>query len=183
MGRERYAITSPDMKVPHDGTSFLRNGENKEMLFNMIQKAIEEGRKYLLGKTVLFSNKSLCTKIAVDDISIITDFTSDHEEADTKLVALASVADVSTGDAIMARSPSGDIDILALFVGHDFGAVRIFIDNGTGKSRKIINVRSSTLKLEKKELSSACMHFLSMTTFPASFRKDKVAIWKAMLER
>ena len=42
---ERYA--SPDMKVPHDFMSFLRNGENKEMLFNSIQRAIEEGRKNL----------------------------------------------------------------------------------------------------------------------------------------
>ena len=65
---ERYAITSPDMKVPHNFTSFLHNGENKEMLFNIIQRATEEGRKDLPGKTVSFSIKSLCTKIAVDDI-------------------------------------------------------------------------------------------------------------------
>ena len=84
---ERYAITSPNMKVPHDFTGFLRNRENKEMLFNIIQRAVEEGRKDLLRKTVFFSNKSLCKKIAVDDISIITDFTSDHEEANTTLVA------------------------------------------------------------------------------------------------
>ena len=33
---EGYILTSPDMKVPYDFTSFLRNGENKEMLFNLI---------------------------------------------------------------------------------------------------------------------------------------------------
>ena len=71
----------------------------------------------------------------------------------------------------MVRSPSGDIDILALFVAHDFSGVRIFIDNGTGKSRKIIDVASSTLEFEKKELSSACMHFLAMTIFPASLQR------------
>ena len=70
----------------------------------------------------------------MDDLSIIADFTSDHKEADKKLVALTSAVDASTGDAIMALSPSGDIAILALFVAHDFSGERIFIDNGTGKS-------------------------------------------------
>ena len=159
------------MKVPHDLASFLRNGENKEMLFNIMQRATNEGRKDLLGKTVFFSNKSLCTKIAVDDISITTDFTCDREEANTKLVALASAADVSTGNAIMVRSPSGDIDTLALFVANYFSGVRIFIDNRTGKSRKIIDVASSTLEFEKKELSLACVHYLAMTTFSASLER------------
>ena len=55
---ERYVLTSPDMKVPYDFAGFLRNGENKEMLFNLIQKAIEEMRGDLLsGKTVFFSKK------------------------------------------------------------------------------------------------------------------------------
>ena len=71
----------------------------------------------------------------------------------------------------MVRSPSGDIDILALFVAHDFSGVRIFIDNGTGKSRKIIDVTSSTLGFEKKELSLACIHFLAMTIYLASLEK------------
>ena len=164
------------MKVPHNFTSFLRNGENKEMLFNIIQRAIEEGRKDLLGKTVFFSNKSLCTKIGVDDISIVTDFTSGHEEADTKLVALASAADISTGDAIIVRSPSGDIDIPALFVAHDFSGERSFIDNGTGKSRKSIDVTSSTLEFEKKRALIGMHAFSGNDYIPSFFRKGRVAI-------
>ena len=42
---------------------------------------------------------------------------------DTELVALACAANVSPGDAMMIPSPSGDIDIVALFVAHDFGGV------------------------------------------------------------
>ena len=37
---ERYILASPDMKVPYDFNSFLRNGENKEMLFDLLQLAI-----------------------------------------------------------------------------------------------------------------------------------------------
>ena len=59
---ERYAITSPDMKVPHDFTSFLRNGENKEMLFNIIQRAIEERKKDLPEKPSSFQTNLYAQK-------------------------------------------------------------------------------------------------------------------------
>ena len=51
----------------------------------------------------------------------------------------------------MVRSPSGDIDILTLFVAHDFRDTKVFIDNGTGKNRKIIEVTSSQLSAEEKK--------------------------------
>ena len=34
---------------------------------------------------------------------------------------------------IMVRSPSGETDILTLFVAHDLRDTKVFIDNGTGK--------------------------------------------------
>ena len=83
----------------------------------------------------------------------------------------------------MVRSPSGDIDILALFVAHDFSGGRIFIDNGTGKSRKIIDVTSSTFEFEKKRALIG-MHAFSGNDYISSFfRKGQVAVWKAMLKR
>ena len=180
---ERYVLTSPDLKVPYDFTSFLRNGENKEMLFNLIQKAIEEGRHDLSGKTFFFSNKSQCTKITRDEISVIEYLASDHEEADTKLVVLAHVANVPPGDTLMIRSPSGDIDILVLFMAHDFGAAKVLIDNGTGKVRKIIDVTSSTLDLEKRK-ALVGLHAFSGNDYVSSFfRKGKKAFWKTMLKR
>ena len=54
---ERYFLRSPDMKVPHDFAGFLRNGSNKEMLFDLIQQSIEEDRANLENRTVYFSNK------------------------------------------------------------------------------------------------------------------------------
>ena len=75
---ERYVLTSPDMKVPYDFAGFLCNGENKEMLFNLIQKAIEEGRCDLSGKTIFFSSKSQCMKITRDEISVIEHLASEQ---------------------------------------------------------------------------------------------------------
>ena len=45
----------------------------------------------------------------------------------------------------MVRSPSGDIDILVLFLLHD-DAIRVLIDNGAGNARKIIDIHSWSYK-------------------------------------
>lgn len=83
----------------------------------------------------------------------------------------------------MVRSPSGDIDILALFLGHDFDEVRVLVDNGTGKSRKIIDISSSTLpNIQKQALID--IHAFSGNDYVSSFfRKGKIAFWNAMLKR
>ena len=61
-------------------------------------------------------------------------------------------------EAVMVRSPSGDRDILALFLGHDFGDIRVLVDNRTGKSRKVIDITSSTLpNIQKQALISICI--------------------------
>jgi hypothetical protein len=50
----RYFLTSPDMKVPYDFADFLHNGSNKEMLFNLIQQAIVDGKFSLKSRTIFF---------------------------------------------------------------------------------------------------------------------------------
>ena len=42
----------------------------------------------------------------------------DNEEAYTKLVALVEPANIANGKTVMIRSPSGDIDIIVLFILH-----------------------------------------------------------------
>lgn len=113
----RYVFNSPEMKVPYD---FLRIGDNKEMLFNLIQQSIEDDRKSLGEKVVYFSNAVGCKKITRNEVEVSHELTSDHEEADTKLVALARSSPLQPGNTVMIRSPSGDIDIIALFLGHEF---------------------------------------------------------------
>eukprot|EP00794_Sanderia_malayensis_P004276 gene4276-biopygen3477 len=85
-----------------------------------------------------------------NEVAVIESFESNHEEADTKLIALVKAANVPVGDSVMIRSPSGDIDVMALFLGHDFAGIQILIDNGTGLSRKIINITSSTRDNDKR---------------------------------
>ena len=80
----------------------------------------------------------------------------------------------------MVRSPTGDIDILALFVSHDFGDINIYIDNETGKSRKIT---SSELSAEEKVALIGYHAFSANDYVSSSFRKGKSAFWKATLKR
>lgn len=147
----RYFLRSPDMKVPYDFASFLCNGRNKEMLFDLIQQSIEESKSILKDRTVYLSNKRKCTMIVESQATVVPELTSNHEEADTKLVALVYAASVSQGDYVLIRSPSGDIDILALFFTHNFGNKKVYLDNGTGKTRKIIESTSSQLSEEERK--------------------------------
>ncbi len=180
---ERYVITSPDMKVPYNFANFLKNGDNKAMLFNLIQRAIEEDKSKLQGRTIFFSNKYHCTNVSADQITIAGRLESNHEEADTKLIAFVQAANVATGDCVMVRSPSGDIDILALFVAHDFGGVQVLIDNGTGLSRKIMDVTSSSLDIEKRRALIGLHAFSGNDYVSSFFRKGKIAFWKRMAKK
>ena len=180
---ERYLITTPDMKVPHNFTNFLQNGENKTMLFDLIQRAIEEGKSKLQGKTVFFSNENNCTKVTEDKVAIEERLKSNHEEADTKLIALVKAANLARGDSVMVRSSSGDIDVLALFVAHDFAGVKVLIDNGTGLNRKIVNVTSSTLDIEKKRALIGLHAFSGNDYVSSFFRKGKIAFWRQMIKK
>ena len=45
---QRYILKSPDMKLPADTQSFLRNGANKEMVFNLTEVALKAGKQKIV---------------------------------------------------------------------------------------------------------------------------------------
>ena len=173
-----YILNSPDMKVPSDFFSFLKNGSNKVMLLNLLEQAIIEDKKWLGSRIVFYSNKSHCTRICSSSSIMVPEFASDHEEADTKLIARAHQANLSTDHSVLVRSPSGDIDILVLFLLHFSQSPRILVDNGTGKARKIIDMSTSPLSLAKRK-TLAGMHAFSGNDYISSFfQKGKLLVWK-----
>jgi len=176
---KRYVIKSTSMKLPSDMADFLRNGQNKEMLFNLLETAIIEEKTQLGDKTVYYSNKSWCTKITSTTSSRVDALLSDHEEADTKLVALVNSCNLA-GNTVLVRSPSGDIDILVLFLLHQFENKRVLIDNGTGKSRKIIDMSSTNLTDVQRQALAGMHAFSGNDYVSAFFRKGKRHIWKLL---
>ena len=153
------------------------------MLLDLIQRAIEEGKSKLQGKTIFFSNENNCTKVTEDKVATEERLKSNHEEADTKLIALVKAANLARGDSVMVRSSSGDIDVLALFVPFDFAGVQVLIDNGTGLNRKIVNVTSSTLDIEKKRALIGLHAFSGNDYVSSFFRKGKIAFWRQMIKK
>ena len=142
-------LKSPDMKVPYNLDSFLSIGENKEEPFKLIKSHTSQ---------------------------VIPSLTSDHEEADTKIIAYATFASAAS-NGILIRSPSADIDIVVLVVCHSFQSP-VFLDNGTGKDRKVLDVVSTNITRSHKEALIGVHSFSGNDYVSSFFRKGK----KNMLE-
>ena len=170
------------MKVPADFAKFLKNGENKKMLFDLIQQSIEDSRHTLNDRVVYFSNVSRCRRISQHEARPCPELACNHEEADTKLLALVKAAIHQAGKAVMVRSPSGDIDITALFIAHDFMGVRVFLDSGVGKSRKIVDLTSSTLSSIKRRAVVGLHAFSGNDYVSAFFQKREKIILESNVE-
>ena len=72
----------------------------------------------------------------------------------------------------MVPAPSGEIDLLPLFMAYNFGCVRVLIYRGHVKSRKVIDVSSLTFDLRRERLSAVCMLFHAITNFIYKGKKD-----------
>eukprot|EP00794_Sanderia_malayensis_P001870 gene1870-biopygen1697 len=153
------------------------------MLFNLIQQSIEDDRHNLNDRVIYFSNATQCTKISKDEARPFPELHSNHEEVDTKLLALVKAAPILPGETAAVRSPSAHIDIITLFLAHDFMGVKVLLDSGVGKNRKLIDVTSSTLSPIKRRAVVGLHAFSGNDYVSAFFRKGKKSPWKAMLKR
>lgn len=63
-----------------------------------------------------------------------------YEEADPKLAVLIGNASIQPGKTVIVRSPSRDINMLEFFLLHQIVNITVFIGNGVGKNRKIIDM-------------------------------------------
>ena len=90
---------------------------------------------------------------------MVTEKSSDHEEAGPKLTALVEAANIANGKTVLMRSPSGGIDIIVFFTLHKLDKITILIDNGVGKSRKIMHMSTSLLCQQKRKALAAVHTF------------------------
>ena len=127
--------------MPSEISIFMSNGENKVTLLNLMEQVYVEDNTKWQDRVMHFSNKTHSRKISADDAYYWDTFFSDHEEADTKLVAY----ECSNNKKLLLRSLSGDIDIIILFMLHCPG--NTFLDTWYGKARKIIDISCPMLSL------------------------------------
>ena len=124
-----------------------------------------------------------CTLITRNEVRLIPKLASNHEEADTKLVALFHKARLSSGQSVLVRYSSGDIDILVLFMLHQRKGIHILIDNCTGKTRKILDISSFGLNLTERQALVGLYAFSGNDYVSSFFRKEKQFFWKKLKKR
>ena len=134
----------------------------------------------LQSEKVVISREEVCRKLNSIEILEFETLLSNHEEVDTKVIAHAiEYLSGSNEKNVLRRSPPGDVDIIVLCVSLLFTyKERFFIDNGTGKSRKLIWLGGINLSHEK------CKALLGMHAFTENdyvscfFKKRKEMCWK-----
>lgn len=172
-----YVLRTPDMLIPYDIQQFLSFGENKEVLFELIKRTLEENPP---ENRILYFCSRKCTRITTFGSQVDDSLACDHEEADTKFVAYSYQAS-AFANGILIRSPSGDIDITLLLTFHRLRC-RIYLDNGTLKNRHIFDLND--VPMPKKHKSSLLgNHSFGGNDFVGSFfRKGKTTCWSICIK-
>ena len=179
---DKMVIRSPEMRTPADFKKFLNNGDNKERLFEIMEEVWTQNKHLFGERIVYFAHSSKCTMITQNGSTNISDLETDHEEADTKIAYLIQQAVRDNEGQRMVctvRSSSGDIDIPVILFGMDTNDnVDIFIDNRSGKNRKILDLQACQLSsLQKKALVG--LHAFTGNDYIACFLcKGKQLCWK-----
>ena len=162
----KLSLISSKSKIPIDfSSSFLLYGENKTRLIELIFQTMEDEKDEILdllqSEEIVISREEVCRKLSSIEILEFETLLSNHEEADTKVITHAiKYLSSSNEKNVLIRSPSGDADIIVLCVSLLYTyKERVFIDNGTGKSRKLIWLGGINLSHEK------CKALLGMHAF------------------
>ncbi|KAG1693959.1 Ral GTPase-activating protein subunit alpha-1 [Nymphon striatum] len=180
----KVLINSAESKIPRNFSDFLKNGENKGRMIEIIKDEMDKQKHAFLEKLkcneIMFSVDKVCIRMTEHSTDVVDELSSNQEEADTKLLLHAKhVFNAHPGKAVLIRSPSGDVDINILFLAlFPEDADRIYIDYGTGKSRKVLQL--STIDMPDTFKSALVgFHAFSGNDYISSiFRKSKRICWK-----
>ena len=138
----KIIVRSHKSKIPRDFKGFLKNGDNKTRLTELVQEVLSINKTKVLDmlrtKEIFFSTFNNCKRITADSISTEDRLVSNQEEADTKVLlhCLHSLT-CNQEKNVIVRSPSGDVDITVIMTSKLLNnADRVFLDYGTGIHRK-----------------------------------------------
>ena len=134
----------------------------------------------------MFSKDKVCKRITRTSVSLVETLCSNQEEADTKLLLHTKhVLDSDDRKLVLVRSPSEDVDIQVLFIStflEESEQKRIYIDLGSGKSRKILHLDSVDMNSGLKSALTGFHTFAGNDYLSYIFRKSKKLCWKALLK-
>ena len=153
---DKVMISSSSSKIPRNFTDFLKNGDNKTRLIELIKDELVKNSKEILSKLsceiIYFSMDNICVKISECSSCEVSELASNLKEADNKLLLHTKNSIHNNPDhKIVIRSPSGDIDINIVFINIFYNNTDIiWIDYGTGDNRRTINLRSIDIDSDKR---------------------------------
>ena len=177
----KVIICSTSSRIPRNVTEFLKNGDDKTRLIELIKdELIKSSQEMLSSEMIYFSLDGVCLKITRDTVTEETQLSSNQEEADAKLLLHANhVLHENQNQNVILRSPSGDVDInilcLAMF---PLQIRRMWLDYGTVDHRHILKLNSIDMDDEKK-LALLGFHAATGNDYVSFFfhrRKEK--LWK-----
>ena len=124
----------------------------------------------------------ICYGITKDYVEVINEQSSNQEEADTKLLLHAKHAKgMDQNRLVLVRSPSGDVDINVLFTSmFKEDNTDIYIDYGSGKFRKILQLNSIDMSDEHKFALIGFHAFTGNDYVSSIFHKSKKFCWKLL---
>ena len=182
---DKFVIRSPNVRVPAEFQKFLNNGDNKERLFEIIEQVWSENKHLLGDRVIFFARSNQCTKINQSECSVVEEFASNHEEADTKVVYLVQHAiemePEPMNSVFVVRSSSGDVDIPVILLANDFPAgTAIVLDSGRDKYRKNLSISDCEFSNLKKKALLGLHAFTGCDQVSSFLRKGKVTCWKVL---
>ena len=180
----KVIVQSPQSKIPRDFHGFLKNGENKTRLIELICKVIssnkEKAIQLLKCSIIYFSKEDLTLKIENFSVTSSIDLSSNQEEADTKVILHCQHAIETTEGPVVLRSPSGDTDIFVIAVCLINTPERIFFDYGNGKNRKALWLHHVSISDDIKRSLIGLHAYTGNDYVSAFFRKGKQACFKIL---
>ena len=87
----------------------------------------------------------LCETDTSERVENIEELRTNHKEADTKIYYH------NEETVCVVRSSSGDIDIPVIHLANQMPNLPVYVDNGEGKNRKVLDLSSCSLSKDQKK--------------------------------
>lgn len=141
-GVQAYKIYNQEQDVPKQWKKFLSLGRNKENLTEFLfENWCKQDPSALDNLDVFITHREFCHKLTnIDDKIVVTtipELTSDHEEADTRLLLHARHAVDNGITNVVIKSPDTDVFVIAM---SSSLKCKLFFQTGTGNNHRIISV-------------------------------------------
>ena len=142
----KQIVDKPSIKTPSDFKFFLTNEDNKKQLCKLLkdvwstENAVPTLKKCETAIIVVEGNAyQLLESNSKIDIREIHGLKSNQEETDSRVVLYLNYADELGFSSAVVKSPDTDIFFILLYHIHWIN-LTVYLDIGTGKHRRIINI-------------------------------------------